>query len=251
MKHKVDWPEQRSHSTISPLHFMAMVGWTANHLYWLCTLWLRPKEICFVIKIEIYKFRFTRMAGSSLPTFDPSSCPFHSQNNVGLLDSWHSTLLATCNQCNRRKQKQTLVHRCDSKKKNHTLLSQKSLASVLPIFLHSPFKNCNIFVSSYFELQRVTTTPPLNKKSPDFQKSKEAKLKTKHRWFWHKAMRLSFRKLIPKEDVAINVPPPPLNSPIWRQLTDASYNLLWKPFHSFSSNILSEITSIWISRFIQ
>ena len=90
MKHKVDWPEQRSHSTISPLHFMAMVGWTANHLYWLCTLWLRPKEICFVIKIEIYKFRFTRMAGSSLPTFDTSSCPFHSQNNVGLLDSWHS-----------------------------------------------------------------------------------------------------------------------------------------------------------------
>ena len=90
MKHKVDWPEQRSHSTISPLHFMAMVGWTANHLYWLCTLWLRPKEICFVIKIEIYKFRFTRMTGSSLPTFDTSSCPFHSQNNVGLLDSWHS-----------------------------------------------------------------------------------------------------------------------------------------------------------------
>ena len=190
MKHKVDWPEQRSHSTISPLHFMAMVGWTANHLYWLCTLWLRPKEICFVIKIEIYKFRFTRMTGSSLPTFDTSSCPFHSQNNVGLLDSWHSPLLATCNQCNRRKQKQTLVHRCDSKKKNHTFLSQKLLASVV-------------------------------------------------------------RKLIPKEDVAINVPPPPLNSPMWCQLTDASYNLLWKPFHSFSSNILSEITGIWISRFIQ
>ena len=138
MKHKVDWPEQRSHSTISPLHFMAMVGWTANHLYWLCTLWLRPKEICFVIKIEIYKSRITRMAGSSFSTFDTSSCPFHSQNNVGLLDSWHSTLLATCNQCNRRKQKQTLVHRCDSKKKNHTLSSQKSLASVLPIFLHNP-----------------------------------------------------------------------------------------------------------------
>ena len=41
-------------------------------------------------KIEIYKFRFTKMAGSSLPTFDTIRCPFHSQNNVGLLDSWHS-----------------------------------------------------------------------------------------------------------------------------------------------------------------
>ena len=56
-----------------------------------------------------------------------------------MLDCWTAgTLLATCNQCNRRKQKQTLVHRCDSKKKNHTLLSQKSLASVTPIFLHNP-----------------------------------------------------------------------------------------------------------------